>query len=101
MKASKMLILLGMAVVLGAGGCATTPGPADDKALADERLTQEVERRLEEDPVTAPFSFGVFVRDGVVIMEGAISSSYVRSRAIGIARATPGVQNVLDKLAPW
>jgi len=103
MKAAKILIMVGMAAVLGSGGCAMlpTPGERAGAARADEQLTHEIVRRLDDDPVTAQHAFGVFVRDGVVTMAGAINNSYVRSRAIGIARSTPGVQNVLDKLAPW
>ena len=103
MKATTVLAVLGMTVLLGAGGCATSSeqGESDEVAVADTRLTSEILRRLRDDPVTAPHSFGVFVRDGVVVLEGAIPKGYVRSRAIGIARSTPGVQNVLDKLAPW
>ena len=102
MKAVKILVMLGMAVLLGAGGCATSSGPGEPDAVAflDNRLTGEIVRRLRDDPVTAPHAFGVFVRDGVVTIESAIASGYVHSRAIAIARSTPGVKNVLDKLAP-
>ncbi|MBP7828932.1 MAG: BON domain-containing protein [Kiritimatiellae bacterium] len=101
MKTLRVIAVWCAVWMLGAAGCATMPGPTDEQAAANQRLADEIVRRLEEDPVTAPYAFGVMVRDGMAIMEGAISSGYVRSRAIGIARSTPGVENVLDKLAPW
>lgn len=102
MKAAKILVMGGMAILLGAGGCATAPEPDEsgEVAITDAHLTGEILRRLRDDPVTASHAFGVFVRDGVVTIESAIVSGYVRSRAMAIARSTPGVKNVPDKLAP-
>jgi hyperosmotically inducible protein len=102
MKAAKILVMCGAVVLLGAGGCATAPGPgeSDETAFTNARLTGEIVRRLRDDPVTAPHAFGVFVRDGVVTIEGSVAGGYVRSRAIAIARSTPGVKSVLDQLAP-
>lgn len=103
MKASKFLVWCGMTILLGAGGCTTAPAPgeAGDEALADSRLTAEIVRRLRDDPVTAPHAFGIFVSDGVVKIEGSVSGGYVRSRAVAIARSTPGVKDVQDNLASW
>lgn len=101
MKTLRVIAVWCAVWMLGTAGCATQSGPADERATADQQLANEILRRLDDDPVTAPYAFGVVVRDGMAIMEGAIASGYVRSRAIGIARSTPGVENVLDKLAPW
>ncbi|MBU1693836.1 MAG: BON domain-containing protein [Verrucomicrobia bacterium] len=102
MKAAKILAMCGMAVLLGVGGCATVPEPGEsgEMAVTDARLTSEILRRLRDDPVTAPHAFGVFVRDGVVTIEGSVAGGYVHTRAIAIVRSTPGVKNVLNTLAP-
>lgn len=88
-----------LVVVLG-GGC-VMPLPSEDVSESDLRLEEQIRRQLQEDPVTSRYNVGVYVRDGVATLEGAVPSGYVHSRATAIARSVPGVQNLIDKLAPW
>lgn len=69
-----------------------------DKAPADAQLEKDVLVRLSQDPVTAPFTFGVLAQDGVVTLQGSVASENVRMRAVAVALGTPGVQDVVNRI---
>ena len=69
-----------------------------DKDPADAQLEKDVLVRLSQDPVTAPFTFGVLAQDGVVTLQGSVASENVRARAVAIAQGTPGVENVVNRI---
>jgi osmotically-inducible protein OsmY len=90
------LLIAFMASALLAG-CMTPPeeGSASDM---DRQIAREVMNRLAQDPVTAGRSFGVSVANGVVTLEGAVPGENLRLRAVAVARSTPDVRDVVDKL---
>ena len=91
MKASNMLIMMGMAAILGAGGCATTSGPVDDKALADERLTTVgAQRSLRQAGVRAKNQRAVIDQAAAVgILQGWLD----QRRALTASAPPPGADN--------
>lgn len=85
-------------------GCATTPSAnlyEPPAAASDQALAAEITQRLAYDAVTGNATYGVSARDGVVTLSGSVHDETVRLRALGIARATPGVTDVVDKLQRW
>jgi len=83
-------------LMLGAG-CATI----DSGPLTDNELAVAVMERLNEDPVTARYDFGVTVVEGVVYLKGsAPPKNMIRARAVSVTLATPGVVEVVDDLYP-
>lgn len=78
-------------------GCSMTSeglGPA----TTDQELAQDVEQRLDQDPVTGMQTFVVTAADGVVTLQGIVSQDAVRFRAESIARDTPGVREVVNRI---
>jgi osmotically-inducible protein OsmY len=78
-------------------GCTSisTDGPL---ATDDTAIERNVQERLAFDGITAPENISVMVEDGRVTLNGSVRTEAVRFRAIGIARSTPGVTEVVDKL---
>ncbi len=97
MKWTCLVMWLSVAILMGMGpGCATTIGP-----VSDRDLTADIVLRLQNDPITRPFQFGVMVTDGVVTLRGnAPPKAALRARAISIVLATPGVKEAIDELYP-
>lgn len=90
--------LLALAAVLLVGGCTTLPGGDTMGPSTDEQLARDVQMRLANDPLSSDFTFGVTAAGAVVTVEGTVPSESMRVRVIGIARGTPGVMDVVDKL---
>ena len=90
-------LFLAATLTLFITGCASldTDAPLD---MDDTAIERNVEERLAFDGVTARENISVDVEDGVVTLNGSVQEDTVRLRAIGIARSTPGVTEVLDKL---
>ena len=80
-------------------GCSTLRD--DGSPLTDNELSVSVMTRLDDDPVTAPYDFGITVMDGVVYLKGhAPAGNMIRARAVSVALGTPGVVEVVDELYP-
>lgn len=77
-------------------GCASQE-PGGAWAKADDVVTT-VTDRLRADPLTARFSFAVSSEGGVVTLDGYVPDAGTRARALAIARGTPGVESVVDRL---
>jgi hyperosmotically inducible periplasmic protein len=90
-----------LAAVMTLAGCATIP---DDSALApttDAQLANAVLQRLTQDAVTGMSTFNVEAENGVVTLYGSLPNDSIRARAIAIARSTPGVKDVVNKITRW
>lgn len=97
-----VVLLAALAAALLASGCATMDAYEDESAWSsDQDLADEVASRLREDTLTREQTFGVTADNGIVTLQGAVPSESARARAVAIARGTPGVHQVIDKLYRW
>ena len=67
----------------------------------DAELANAVLQRLTQDAVTGMSTFNVEAEDGVVTLYGSLPDNTTRARAIAIARSTPGVKDVVNKITRW
>jgi hyperosmotically inducible protein len=83
--------------------------PADDRtaasadssgitsaATADDALTNAVKSKLARDPGAS--NLDVSTRNGVVMLQGSVTSAQAKQRALTAARATDGVTQVVDRI---
>ncbi len=101
MKRSCRWFLLVAVAAVSLAGCTTfqdPPGAADD---SNTRLVEDVSQRLHDDPITSQSTYGVTAEEGVVTIRGAVPSDVVRARVTAIARSTPGVVTVIDRMSRW
>lgn len=89
-----VMVLAGM-LVLGGSGCATMAGDAQNPDVA---LSQSVMDRLGQDLLLDRSSVLASSAGGVVTLTGVVRSDAQRARAVAIAKSTPGVQDVVDRL---
>lgn len=82
--------VVGLATVLAALtiACADT----------DPGITTAVKSKFAADDVVKAYKIDVDTKDHVVTLTGAVDSSQAKVRAVQIARATDGVNNVIDNL---
>ncbi len=82
--------VVGLAAVLAALtiACANT----------DPGVTTAVKSKFATDDVVKAYKIDVDTKDHVVTLTGAVDSSQAKARAVQIARATDGVNNVIDNL---
>ncbi len=66
--------------------------------LDDAAITAKVKAALFAEPGLKTLQIEVDTHDGVVTLAGAVDSAVLRQRAVEIAGAMTGVQQVLDKL---
>jgi osmotically-inducible protein OsmY len=64
----------------------------------DPGITTAVKTKLAADDVVKAYRIDVDTKDRVVTLTGAVDTSGARERAVQIARATDGVNNVVDNL---
>jgi sporulation protein YlmC with PRC-barrel domain len=86
-----------------AGGYMTTGrhrgrGPRGYKR-SDDRIREDVNDRLSDDPLLDASGIDVVVKDGVVTLNGTVNDRTDRRRAEDIALMVPGVTDVLISLA--
>ncbi|HKY31699.1 MAG TPA: BON domain-containing protein [Candidatus Polarisedimenticolia bacterium] len=89
MRQRRILLILGVMAVLLATACATT----------DEGLSSNVKSRLQENEAVRDASIEVEARDGVVTLTGNVDDQGVKDEALDVARTTPGVRDVVDRIA--
>ena len=76
-----------------------TPLPGNQAPAAeDATLTRTVQSRLSGDRLTRDAKIDVMVRDGVVLLEGTVTSMAVKQRILTLARETKGVLQVVDRI---
>lgn len=101
MKAIKALVC-GLLVVISmvSVGCSSISGGAQAliTTQGDLDLINQVQYRLRVDPITDRTGIGVRAHNGSVTLVGSIPNEQIRARAIGIAKATEGVTDVVDKM---
>lgn len=68
-------------------------------ALEDAALTAKVKARLAADPEVAAYRIDVDTLEGVVTLSGRVRSAEEAAEAEKLARHTPGVQEVVNRLA--
>ena len=86
-------VLLLIAVLLG--GCATMTGrEGAGEAVSDSAITTKVKANLVADAVLSGFAIDVDTTDGVVSLNGIVTSEQERQRAIQVARSVDGVTRV-------
>ncbi|MEJ7929126.1 BON domain-containing protein [Ramlibacter sp. AN1015] len=101
MKYARTILLAAMAglTVATTAGCAvmrdqtTVGGYVDDKVT-----TARVKAKLLEDRTTGGMSINVDTLEGVVALSGFAKSPAEKSQAEALARATPGVRQVVNNL---
>jgi len=98
MKTIYIACMLGLAVppLLGASACTTTRMAGEQ--LDDVRISGRVQRRMTVDPEVDRFDIDVDTLDGVVTLRGEVESETMKTSAERIARDTPGVKQVKNKL---
>jgi osmotically-inducible protein OsmY len=100
-KIFRLLILATLATVMTLAGCTTTPDESSVAPTTDAELANLVIQRLSHDAITQMSTFNVEAKDGVVTLYGSLPDNTIRARAIAIARSTPGVKDVINKIARW
>jgi osmotically-inducible protein OsmY len=94
-------ILATLAAVMTLAGCATMPDNSVLQPTTDAQLADAVLQRLNQDAMTGKSAFGVKAESGVVTLYGSLPNNALRARAIAIARSTPGVKDVINKITRW
>ena len=84
--------LIGLALMYLIAGCATSPS-APDMALA-----ANVKAALESDKSIGPFDISIETRDGVVILNGWVSSPGAVVKAGQLAAGAQGARSVENNL---
>jgi hyperosmotically inducible periplasmic protein len=67
-------------------------------AQTDPGITTAVKTKFAGDDVVKAYKIDVDTKDHVVTLTGAVDSSQAKRRAVELARATEGVNNVIDNL---
>lgn len=67
-------------------------------AQSDPGITTAVKTKLAADDTVKAYRIDVDTKDRVVTLTGAVDTTAARERAVQIARATDGVNNVVDNL---
>ena len=67
-------------------------------AQTDPGITTAVKAKFAGDDVVKAYKIDVDTKDHVVTLTGAVDSSQAKRRAVELARATEGVNNVIDNL---
>lgn len=94
----KLIRILAVATACAGAGCQSDAGFQPGQiAPSDATLQTEIRYRLRDDPVVARMPLVVTVKDGQAILVGDVPLT-VKARVLGIARSTPGVRGVEDRM---
>ena len=80
---------------------AAPPSAAPTAAAApdgDETLTARVKSQLSSDTQIKSAPIDVSAKDGVVLLQGTVTTTAAKRRALALARGTDGVTQVVDRL---
>ncbi len=84
------------------GGASTAPSatarPSAAGTADDDTLATRIQARFFTDPQVRSGSVEVTAKDGIVLLQGSVPSEAGRKQALTIARNTPGVVQVVDRL---
>jgi osmotically-inducible protein OsmY len=67
-------------------------------AAADDALSSQIQETLKGDAVLRNSMLTATAKDGVVLLEGTVPSASAKQRALTLARQTPGVVQVVDRI---
>lgn len=85
------------AAMTAVAGCATTE-PTTSVSAWDQQLAQAVQDRIDADPMIPRGSVHATSSGGLVVLSGVVEDESQRRRAVSVARGTPGVLSVSDRL---
>ena len=71
---------------------------SEDALAADARIREDIEARLAATLVVDPVDVAVVVRDGAVVLEGAVDDAAARAATERCARGVRGVRSVENRL---
>ena len=97
----RLSLLATLAAVMTLAGCVAMPDNSTIRPTTDAQLAAAVLQRLTQDAMTGMSTFGVEAENGVVTLHGSLRDNALRARAIAIARSTPGVKDVINKITRW
>jgi osmotically-inducible protein OsmY len=97
----RLSLLATFAAVMALAGCTTMPDDSAVEPTTNAQLANAVLQRLTQDAVTGMSTFNVEAENGVVTLYGSLPDNTIRARAIAIARSTPGVKDVINKISRW
>jgi BON domain len=89
---SRVAVLTALVLALGVSGCKSTPKPDDNS------LNSAVQQKLTNDTAISSEPIQSSVQDGVVTLQGAVSSEAAKALAASDASQVPGVKNVVNSL---
>lgn len=93
------LLAVGGAIVLFSAGCAGTATRASTgEYIDDAAITAKVKASFIRDPIVKAFDVGVDTFKGVVQLNGFVDTLDQKNRAEQIARGTPGVQRIENRI---
>ncbi|NIP72250.1 MAG: BON domain-containing protein [Gammaproteobacteria bacterium] len=105
----RLLLAPALAAALATTGCASLvtsgaaqrPGTDDGRSPAqidqDVRIANRINAAYVSDPLVPALDIRVTVYKGVVTLRGSMISREVATRALSLARDTPGVRRVVDR----
>ena len=87
-------------LALGATGCSLFGAhqAATSAYVVDTAITARIQTALIKDPHIKANEIDVQTSQGRVLLNGVVDSTAMAQRALEIARATPGVRTVYDKM---
>lgn len=90
-------------LVFGAVATAQESKPSNQKntelvSREDPTITTDVRNKITEDEMLRGLMIDVITKDGVVNLSGTVASQSQSNRAVDLARQTPGVVSVTNKL---
>lgn len=88
-------------IIFALAGCQTTAKLTKKEALEDSNITNQVEARLQAQPVLGDYPISVETYDGDVTLTGQVATENQKARAVAIAKSVAGVKRVYDLLKPF
>lgn len=70
-----------------------------NQVATDASITAAVKMKMADDPDVAAMDINVDTTDGIVTLNGAVQSSAVAQKAVGIAHSVDGVTSVKSNLS--
>lgn len=101
LAAARFLLALGPVLLfggLGAGCAGTATRPSTGEAIDDGVISTRVKTALLRDESTPGTAIQVETFRGTVQLSGFVDNAVQKTRAVEIARGTPGVVSVVDNI---
>jgi osmotically-inducible protein OsmY len=94
LKAMRLLSLLLSLLLL-----VTSAGPLSAQSNEDDRIYDEVRRRLANDPDIKGGAFEVDVKEGVVTVRGVVEKEKFKRKAERLVKRVKGVKGVVNQIS--